>query len=176
MDGASGCQGQGARLGRRFFVGPGAASHQLTRAAFAPAALQGHAQFELDAVKVQPGPGMAGDLAVRDAAADANNHGRGVRQWIGSINENTSHLQHIRLNIAQGGAAAQGHGHLQLAAKQANDLGHPVRTAVGQAEVRAVADAADRRVDGQHQRFETGGLSAPHPVARLAGSTQYGFK
>lgn len=66
-------------------------------ATFALAALRGYAEFELDLVKTQARTGMAGNFAVRDSAADANDHGVA---WlvIGSIgvqiiNANLSHLQ-----------------------------------------------------------------------------------
>jgi len=69
----------------------------VTGAAFALAALGGHAEFELDFIKAQTRTGMAGDFAVGDTAADANNHGR---VWLGIdsigvviINANLSHLQ-----------------------------------------------------------------------------------
>jgi hypothetical protein len=54
--------------------------HHVTGAAFALAALGGHAEFELDLVKAQARTGMTGDFAVGDSAADANNHGWA---WLG---------------------------------------------------------------------------------------------
>jgi hypothetical protein len=57
--------------------------HHVTGAAFALAALGGHAELELDLVKAQASAGMAGDFAVGDSAADANNHGRA---WLGLVN------------------------------------------------------------------------------------------
>ena len=71
--------------------------HHVTGAAFALAALGGHAEFELDLVKAQARAGMTGDFAVGDSAADANNHGMGLAgiDSIGAliINANLSHLQ-----------------------------------------------------------------------------------
>lgn len=45
-------------------MGRAALRHDITGATFAPAALRGHAKFELDVVKAQAGTYMAGDLAV----------------------------------------------------------------------------------------------------------------
>jgi len=47
----------------------------VARAAFALAALGGDTQFELDLVKAQAGTGVTGNFAVRDSAADTNDHG-----------------------------------------------------------------------------------------------------
>jgi hypothetical protein len=52
-----------------------ALGHHITRTALTPAALGGHAQFELDFVKAHARTGVAGDFAVRDPAADADDHG-----------------------------------------------------------------------------------------------------
>ena len=54
--------------------------HHVTGAAFALAALGGHAEFELNLVKAQARTGMADDFAVGDTAADTNNHGVA---WLG---------------------------------------------------------------------------------------------
>jgi hypothetical protein len=47
----------------------------VARAAFALTALGGNTQFELDLVKAQPGTGVTGNFAVRDSAADTDDHG-----------------------------------------------------------------------------------------------------
>jgi hypothetical protein len=74
--------------------------HHVAGAAFALAALGGDAEFELDLVKAQACTGMAGNFAVRDSAADANDHGVAwlVIDSIGEviINANLSHLQSCR--------------------------------------------------------------------------------
>jgi hypothetical protein len=66
-------------------------------AAFALAALRGHAKFKLDLVKAQARTGMAGNFAVGDSAADANDHGVAwlviVSIYVWIINANLSHLQ-----------------------------------------------------------------------------------
>jgi hypothetical protein len=49
--------------------------HHLTSAGLALAALGGYTQFELNLIEAEPGTGMAGDIAVGDSAADANDHG-----------------------------------------------------------------------------------------------------
>jgi hypothetical protein len=71
--------------------------HHIACATFALAALGGYAEFELDLVKAQACTGMAGNFAVRDSAADANDHGVAwlVIDSIGAciINANLSHLQ-----------------------------------------------------------------------------------
>lgn len=54
-----------------------ALGHHVARTALAAAALGTHAQFKLDFVKAHAGPGMAGNFAVGDSAADTNNHGGG---------------------------------------------------------------------------------------------------
>ena len=54
-----------------------ALGHHIACAAFALAALGGHAQFKLDFVKAHARTGVAGDFAVRDPAADTDDHGSG---------------------------------------------------------------------------------------------------
>lgn len=51
----------------------------VARAAFAAAALGGHAQLELDLVKAHAGAGVARDVTVGYAAADTNDHGLKMR-------------------------------------------------------------------------------------------------
>jgi hypothetical protein len=69
----------------------------IAGAAFALAALGGYAEFELDLVKAEACTRMAGNFAVRDSAADANDHGLAwlLMDSIGEaiINANLSHLQ-----------------------------------------------------------------------------------
>ncbi len=47
----------------------------VTRAAFALAALGGDTQFKLDLVKTHTSTGVAGNFAVGDSAANTNDHG-----------------------------------------------------------------------------------------------------
>ncbi|MFM9899844.1 MAG: hypothetical protein ACKVOT_02420 [Polaromonas sp.] len=42
------------------------------------AALGGNTQFKLDIVKAHASVGVAGDVAVRNSAADANDHGQAL--------------------------------------------------------------------------------------------------
>ena len=51
--------------------------HHVAGTAFAAAALGCNTQFKLDFVKAHAGPGVAGNFAVGDSAADTNNHGGG---------------------------------------------------------------------------------------------------
>jgi hypothetical protein len=60
-------------VGRR--AGRAALGHHVTGAAFASAALGRHTKFKLDLVKTHAGMGMAGNFAVRDSAADTDDHG-----------------------------------------------------------------------------------------------------
>jgi hypothetical protein len=55
-----------------------ALGHDVAGATLALATLGGHAEFELNLVKAHPSAGMAGNFAVRDSAADANDHGVGL--------------------------------------------------------------------------------------------------
>ena len=48
----------------------------VTCKAFALAALGGNPQFKLDLVKAHASVGVAGDVAVRNSTADANDHGQ----------------------------------------------------------------------------------------------------
>ena len=71
-------------------------------AAFALPALRADAELELDFVETEASAGMAGDFAIRDTAADTDDHGwtwlGGWRIYLKSadgmiINANLSHLQ-----------------------------------------------------------------------------------
>ena len=72
-----------------------ALGNHFAGAAFTLAALGGHTQLELDVVKTHASARMAGNLTVRNPAADTNDHGS--RQfWLAIeegliINTNTSH-------------------------------------------------------------------------------------
>lgn len=61
-------------------AGAAALRNNIARTAFALAALGGDTQFKLDLVETQTGTGVAGNFAVRDSAADTNNHG--VACWL----------------------------------------------------------------------------------------------
>ena len=56
-------------------AGAAALVDHVPGASFALPALRRHAQFKLDFVKAHASTGMAGNVAIRDAAADADNHG-----------------------------------------------------------------------------------------------------
>jgi len=90
-------QGMGGELDVGGRAAGAALRHYVAGAAFALAALGGYAEFELDLVKAQACTGMAGNFAVRNSAADANDHGVAwlVIDSIGGviINANPSHLQ-----------------------------------------------------------------------------------
>ena len=47
----------------------------VSRTTFTLAALGGDAQFELNLVKTHARTGVAGNVAIRNSVADANNHG-----------------------------------------------------------------------------------------------------
>jgi hypothetical protein len=56
--------------------------NDVTRATFALAALRGNAQFELDLFKAHAGTGVAGNVAVRDAVANTDDHDAGRLGWL----------------------------------------------------------------------------------------------
>ena len=62
----------------RYRTGGAALVYHVARAAFAAATLQGNAELELNLVKAHASACMARDIAVRDAAADTDDHGGGV--------------------------------------------------------------------------------------------------
>ena len=68
-------QGVGGELDVCCRTSATALSDEVTRAAFALAALGGNTQFELNLLKTQPRTGVAGDFAVGDSAADTDDHG-----------------------------------------------------------------------------------------------------
>ena len=59
---------------RGYGVRAAALLHDVPRAAFAPAALGGNAQLELDVVEAEPRAHMADDFAVGDPVAYADDH------------------------------------------------------------------------------------------------------
>lgn len=70
--------------------------HDVARAAFTATTLRGHTEFHLDLVERHARACMTCDLAIRDPAANANDHGgqRLVAERTGpSINKNPSHSQ-----------------------------------------------------------------------------------
>ena len=73
-----------AAAGLHFFFAQGghglagaALGHHVACAVFAAATLRGYAKFKLNLVKAHASTGVAGNLAVRDAAANTNDHGGG---------------------------------------------------------------------------------------------------
>lgn len=56
--------------------------NDVTRTGFALATLGRDTQFELDIVKTQTGPDMAGNVAVRDSVANADDHGGIAGGWL----------------------------------------------------------------------------------------------
>ena len=58
-----------------FRAGAAALVDHVPSAPFALPALRRHAQFKLDFIKAHASTGVAGNVAVGDAAADADNHG-----------------------------------------------------------------------------------------------------
>ncbi len=88
--------------GSRFVVQCGhrvqgiALGDHVARAVFAATALGGDTQLKLDFIKPHASAGMAGDVTVRNTAANTNNHGSGALdgRWLKVgliINENSSH-------------------------------------------------------------------------------------
>lgn len=63
-------------------MGCTALRHHVAGAAFAAAALGGNAQLELDFVKAQTRPGVAGNFSVRNSAAYADDHGGKQSSWL----------------------------------------------------------------------------------------------
>ena len=68
-------QGVGGELDVCCRASATALSDEVTRAAFALAALGGNTQFELDLVKTRPRTRVADDFAVGNSAADTDDHG-----------------------------------------------------------------------------------------------------
>ena len=83
-------------------AGSAALRDDVAGAAFALPALRANAELELDLVETEASAGMAGNFAIRDTAADTDDHGW---TWLGCwriqlksadgliINANLSHLQ-----------------------------------------------------------------------------------
>ena len=61
--------------------------HDIAGAALAAAALGGNAQLELDFVKAQTRPGVAGNFSVRNSAAYTDDHGGKLSSWLLIMNE-----------------------------------------------------------------------------------------
>ena len=61
--------------------------HHIAGAAFAATTLGGNAQFELDFVKAQTRPGVAGNFSVRNSAAYTDDHGGKLSSWLLVMNE-----------------------------------------------------------------------------------------
>ncbi len=56
--------------------------HHIAGAALAATTLGGNAQFELDFVKAQTRPGVAGNFSVRNSAAYTDDHGGKLSSWL----------------------------------------------------------------------------------------------
>ncbi len=56
--------------------------HHIAGAARAATTLGGNAQFELDFVKAQTRPGVAGNFSVRNSAAYTDDHGGKLSSWL----------------------------------------------------------------------------------------------
>ncbi len=72
--------------------------NHITRTLLAATTLGGYAQFELNFVKAHPRMRMACDFAVRDSAANTDDHDAKRPSWLVEltdriINANSSHLQ-----------------------------------------------------------------------------------
>ena len=59
-------------------AGTAALVHHVPGTPFTLPALRCHAKFKLNLVKAHASAGVAGNVTVRDAAADANNHGNTI--------------------------------------------------------------------------------------------------
>jgi len=56
--------------------------HHIAGATFAATTLGGNAKFELDFVKAQTRPGVAGNFSVRNSAAYTDDHGGKLSSWL----------------------------------------------------------------------------------------------
>ena len=79
-------------------MGRAALGNNIPGAALAAATLGGHAELKLDVVKTHARPHMAGDIAIGNSVADADNHDGRQAGWLAVdgdaiINANPSHLQ-----------------------------------------------------------------------------------